>query len=62
MCMVWLVDKYKITFKLVINSRRISHGPIYLMPGCGPAVEKHCHTPYNYFFVSVDLQQFVYCD
>jgi len=31
--MVWHVDKYKITFKLVINSRRISRGP---------AVEKHC--------------------
>jgi len=29
---VWHVDKYKITFKLVINSRRISRGP---------AVEKH---------------------
>ena len=27
MCTVWHVDKYKITFKLVINSRRISHGP-----------------------------------
>jgi len=24
MCTVWHVDKYKITFKLVINSRRIS--------------------------------------
>jgi len=30
---VWHVDKCKITFKLVINSRRISRGP---------AVEKHC--------------------
>ena len=29
---VWHVDKYKITFKLVINSRRISRGS---------AVEKH---------------------
>ena len=36
---VWHVDKYKITFKLVINSRRISRGPV---PGRGPAVEKHC--------------------
>ena len=27
MCTVWHVDKYKITFKLVINSRRISRGP-----------------------------------
>jgi len=26
--MVWHVDKYKITFKLIINSRRISHGPV----------------------------------
>ena len=32
MCTVWHVDKYKITFKLLINSRRISRGP---------AVEKH---------------------
>ena len=28
MCTVWHVDKYKITFKLVINSRRISRGPV----------------------------------
>jgi len=34
MCTVWHVDKYKIIFKLVINSRRISRGP---------AVEKHCY-------------------
>jgi len=27
MCTVWHVDKYKITFKLVINSR-ISRGPV----------------------------------
>ena len=33
---VWHVDKYKITFKLVINSRRISRGPVQLMPGPGP--------------------------
>ena len=32
MCTVWHVEKYKITFQLVINSRRISGGP---------AVEKH---------------------
>ena len=25
---VWHVDRYKITFKLVINSRRISSGPV----------------------------------
>jgi len=25
---VWHVDKYKIRFKLVINSRRISRGPV----------------------------------
>ena len=30
---MWHVDKYKITFKLVINSSRISRGP---------AVEEHC--------------------
>ena len=36
---VWHVDKYKITFKLVINSGRNSRGPV---PGRGPAVEKHC--------------------
>ena len=37
-CTMWHVDKYKITFKLVINSRRISRGPVYLMsgPGNGP--------------------------
>jgi len=35
---VWHVDKYKITFKLVINSRRTSCG---LVPGRGLAVEKH---------------------
>ena len=35
MCTVWHVDKYKITFKLVINSRRICRGPVYLMPGPG---------------------------
>ena len=34
MCTVWYVDKYKITFKLVIHSRRISRGPV--------PVEKHC--------------------
>ena len=33
-CTVWHVDKYKVTFKLVINSRRISRGP---------AVEKHSY-------------------
>jgi len=33
MCTVWPVDKYKITFKLGISSRRISRGP---------AVEKRC--------------------
>ena len=38
MCTVWHVDKYKITFKLVINSRRISRGPV---SGRGPVVEKH---------------------
>jgi len=38
MCTVWNVDKYTITFKLIINSRRISRGPV---PGLGPAVEKH---------------------
>ena len=27
-CTVWHVDKYKITFKLLINSRRISRGPV----------------------------------
>jgi len=40
MCTVRHVDKYKITFKLVINSRRNSRGPV---PDRGPAVEK------NYF-------------
>jgi len=25
---VWRVDKYKITFKLVMNSRRIYRGPV----------------------------------
>jgi len=33
--MLWHVDKYKITFKLVINSRIISRGPVQLMPGPG---------------------------
>ena len=28
MCTVWYVDKYKVTFKLVITSRRISRGPV----------------------------------
>jgi len=28
MCTMWHVDKYKITFKLVINSTRISRGPV----------------------------------
>ena len=28
MCTVWHVDKYKITFKLVISSRSISRGPV----------------------------------
>jgi len=28
MCAVWHVDKYKITFELVINSRRIYRGPV----------------------------------
>jgi len=28
MCTVWRVDKYKITFKSVINSRRISCSPV----------------------------------
>ena len=42
MCTVWRVDKYKITFKLVINSRRISRGPV---SGRGPAVEKHWFRP-----------------
>jgi len=35
MCTVWHVNKYKISFKLVINSRRTSRGPLYLMPGPG---------------------------
>jgi len=35
MCTVWHVDKYKITFKVVINSRRTSRGPVKLMPGPG---------------------------
>jgi len=30
MCTVWHVDKYKITFKLVINSRRTSRGPVLI--------------------------------
>jgi len=30
---LWHVDKYKITFKLVINSRRTSRGQVKLMPG-----------------------------
>ena len=29
---VWHVDRYKITFKLVINSRRTSRGPVYYRP------------------------------
>ena len=41
MCTVWHVDKYKITFKLVLNSRGISRGSV---PGRGSAVEKHCLT------------------
>ena len=38
MCTLWHVDKYKITFKLVINSRIISRGTVQLMPvpGAGP--------------------------
>ena len=39
MCTMWNVDKYTITFKLVINSTRISRGPV---PGRGPAVKKRC--------------------
>jgi len=35
MSTVWHVDKYEITFKLDINSRRISRGPVWLMPGPG---------------------------
>jgi len=35
MCKVWHVDKYKITFKLVINYGRSSRGPVWLMPGPG---------------------------
>ena len=49
MCTVWHVDKYKITFKLVINSRRTSRGP---------AVEKHWAIPSNvpaYFAVNFVL-------
>jgi len=38
MYMVWHVDKYKITFKLVINSRIIFCSQV---SGCGLAVEKH---------------------
>jgi len=34
MYMMWQVDKYKTTFKLVTSSRRIFRGP---------AVEKHCY-------------------
>jgi len=49
MCMVWHVDKYKITFKLFINSRRISSRPAIIdvkspVPGRDPAVEKNCST------------------
>jgi len=33
MCAVYHVEKYKIKFKLFINSRRISRGPLQLMPG-----------------------------
>ena len=44
LCTVWHVNKYKITFKLVISSRRICRGP---------EVEKHCTTqplfPYRTF-------------
>jgi len=29
MCAVWDIDRYKITFKLVINSRIISRGPAF---------------------------------
>jgi len=35
MCTVLHVDKYKIALKLVINSRRISRGPVLLMAGPG---------------------------
>ena len=35
MCKVWHVDKYEITLKLIINSRRIFRGPVYLMSGAG---------------------------
>ena len=48
MCTVWHVDKYKITFKLVIKSRRISRGPV---AGRGPAVEKHCFSHLQYLCV-----------
>jgi hypothetical protein len=43
---MWHDDKYKITFKLVISSRRIFRGSALLIPGPVPgrglAVEKHC--------------------
>jgi len=35
MCTVWHIDKYTITFKLVINSRRISRCLVQLLPGPG---------------------------
>jgi len=45
MCTVWHVDKYKITFNLIINSRRILAAWYNLcqglVPGRGLAVEKH---------------------
>jgi len=57
MCTVWHGDKYKTTFKLVINSRRISRGPVYLVPpGHGPAIEKHCGRGY-WVFVHVLVRQ-----
>ena len=39
MCTVWHVDKYKITFKLVPNSRRISRGPVNWCQGPVPGWE-----------------------
>jgi len=45
---VWHADKHKITFKLVINSRRISRGPSVEKHWCkGKAINKHSDVSNN---------------
>ena len=43
---MWLVDKYIITFKLVVNARRISRSPVQMMPG--PGTERLINTALNH--------------